>query len=141
VWARKYKKCIECGTVEIKHLSRGLCVRCYHKKAENRHKRHIRKHRNASRKLTKKYLLQQYLIAKKSLSEIAIEAGCSRQYVCKKMRQYNLPARNLRSARILALNQGKIKVEKVAITGDMKSIVHRRINYFLQPGLMKWRMY
>ena len=129
MWARKYKKCTKCGTTKVKHLSRGLCVKCYHKEVENKHKQHIRKHGIASKKLTSKFLIEQYFIAKKSLSEIAIECSCSRQYVYKKMRQYNLPSRSLRSARILALNQEKIKVERVYSTGDAKSVVYKRINY------------
>ncbi|MGB3341944.1 MAG: LAGLIDADG family homing endonuclease [bacterium] len=129
MWARKYKMCTKCGTTKVKHLSRGLCVKCYHKEAENRHKQHIRKHGIASKKLTKKFLIEQYLIAKRSLSEISIDCSCSRQYVYKKMRQYNLPSRNLRSARILALNQEKIKVEKVSNIGDTKTVIHRRIKY------------
>ena len=31
-WSRKYEACIECGTTEVKHNSRGLCVNCYTRK-------------------------------------------------------------------------------------------------------------
>lgn len=30
-WARKYDKCVRCGTNEKKHFSRGMCRACYNK--------------------------------------------------------------------------------------------------------------
>ena len=30
-WAINYDKCIECGTIEIKHYSKGLCRKCYNR--------------------------------------------------------------------------------------------------------------
>ena len=32
MWAVKYKKCIKCGTTEIKHTGKGLCQKCNNKK-------------------------------------------------------------------------------------------------------------
>jgi len=29
MWSKRYDKCRECGTVEIRHHARGLCVNCY----------------------------------------------------------------------------------------------------------------
>lgn len=28
-WAKKFDRCVDCGTTERKHLSRGRCTRCY----------------------------------------------------------------------------------------------------------------
>src|SRR5215467_371960 len=28
-WARKYQRCIQCGTMERKHRAFGLCINCY----------------------------------------------------------------------------------------------------------------
>jgi len=78
MWSRKYNKCVKCGTTEEKHLSRGLCVKCYHKDIEGRHKKKERQRGIAARKLTKEYIVNQYFKEKKSLSDIAKGCSCSR---------------------------------------------------------------
>jgi predicted DNA-binding protein YlxM (UPF0122 family) len=129
VWARKYKKCTKCGTTKVKHLSRGLCVKCYHKEVENKHKQHIRKHGIASKKLTKEYLVNHYFKGKKSLSDIAEESSCSRQFVYKKMLEYEIPRRTLRSARKMALKQKKIIVNRLQDDGHIQSVIYQKIEY------------
>lgn len=39
-WSRKAERCVVCGTVDIPHYARGLCLRCYGRKM--RHNRAIR---------------------------------------------------------------------------------------------------
>lgn len=91
MWSRKYNKCVKCGTTEEKHLSRGLCVKCYHKDIEGRHKKKERQRGIAARKLTKKYIVDQYFKENKSLSDIAKGCSCSRQFVYKKMLDIKFP--------------------------------------------------
>ena len=44
-WSKKYIKCIKCGTDKIKHLSKGLCKKCY--RFEDYHKKNtLAGHRN-----------------------------------------------------------------------------------------------
>jgi len=71
VWARKHTKCIQCGTINKKHISRGLCVSCYQKDIESRHKGETKQRGIAAKKLTKEYLVNQNYKEKKSLSDIA----------------------------------------------------------------------
>jgi len=40
MWAKKYNKCVVCGTVEVKHQAKGMCSNCYEK---NRCKINIKK--------------------------------------------------------------------------------------------------
>jgi len=42
-WARKHKCCVDCGTTEKRHLSRGLCTICYQRKYKPKTKRIRRK--------------------------------------------------------------------------------------------------
>ena len=32
MWSKKHEKCINCGTTDTPHKSKGLCINCYHKK-------------------------------------------------------------------------------------------------------------
>lgn len=129
MWARKYKKCTKCSTTIIKHLSRGLCVKCYNKEVENKHKQHIRKRGIAAKQLTKEYLVNQYFKEKLSLSDIAEVSSCSRQFVYKKMLEYAIPRRSQRSARKMALKQKKIIVNRFQDDGHIQSITYQKIEY------------
>ena len=31
MWAKKYDRCVECGTTDRKHEGHGLCYNCYHR--------------------------------------------------------------------------------------------------------------
>lgn len=127
MWSRKYNKCVSCGKTTEKHISRGLCATCYHRDIERRHKRHVRTRGIAAQKLTKKYLMDQYVNRKRSLSEIAEDCACSRQYVHKRMGQLGIPRRCLRSARDLALRQTKIKVKRIDDAGEQTTVIYHRI--------------
>lgn len=41
-WARKFKQCLECGTVERPHYARGLCNRCYMRLYKRRQRQNLR---------------------------------------------------------------------------------------------------
>jgi hypothetical protein len=127
MWARKFERCVNCGTTEIKHLARGLCSKCYNIDIERKHKDLERKRGIAGTKLTKKYLIEQYFKQSKSLSDIAKECSCSRQYVHKKALEYNLPLRSLRSARRIALNQNKLVFERTDAGGHTHSVVLHKV--------------
>ena len=62
MWARKFERCIKCGTTKIRHIARGFCANCYQKDIEKRHKDHPRGLRIAAKKLTKQYITQSIII-------------------------------------------------------------------------------
>jgi len=109
MWSRKHKRCLRCGTIDVKHVARGLCVSCYNKFLQRRHRGKRTSRGLASKKLTKEYLINEYIKEKKSLGDIAKECNCTRQYVYKKMVEYDVPLRNKTSARLLALDREKVK--------------------------------
>lgn len=129
MWARKYTKCIQCGTTNKRHISRGLCVSCYQKDIESRHKEETRQRGIAAKKLTKEYLVNQYFKEKRSLSDIAKVSNCSRQFVYKKMLEYAIPRRSQRSARKMALKQKKIIVNRLQDDGHIQSVTYQKIEY------------
>lgn len=110
-WAVKYDRCVKCGTADKRHAGRGLCSSCYDKNIELRHKdeNRIRKYGGSSSILTPEYLLESYVEKEKSLGEIAKESMCSRQYVYKRMKACKIPLRGRGSARVMALDKGKLK--------------------------------
>lgn len=116
MWSYKHKRCIRCGTINVKHVARGHCVSCYNKFLYNRHKGKRIARGLASKKLTEEYLINKYIKKKKSLGDIAKECNCTRQYVYKKMIEYDIQLRNKASARLLALDREKIKFTQ--INGD-----------------------
>jgi hypothetical protein len=113
MWSRKHKRCLRCGTINVKHVARGLCVSCYNKFLQRRHRGKRTTRGLASKKLTKEYLVSEYIGKKKSLRDIAKECNCTSQYVYKKMVEYDIPLRNQKSARLLALDRGKIKRTRI----------------------------
>lgn len=86
MWALKFKQCIECGTTERQHLGKGLCSLCYQKRIEGQHTHEKVRKGYSSSILNKEYLIQHYTNNKKSLSDIAVDAKCSRQFVLKKIK-------------------------------------------------------
>ncbi len=129
MWARKFERCIKCGTTKVRHIARGFCADCYQKDIEKRHKDHPRGLRIAAKKLTKQYLIEHYIRQKKSPTDIAKVCGCTRAYVYKKMREYCLPSRSKRSARRIALQNGKITVKRTSDTGEIRSVVYQKTEY------------
>ena len=126
MWAKNYERCVSCGTVDIRHLARGLCARCYYRATEERHSSKDRKKGLASKILTKQFLEKEYLLKKLSTSEIARSTGCSRQYVYIKMSDYGIPLRPRGSARALALDRGKITHTRRTKFGKSESFVLKK---------------
>lgn len=121
-WSGRYERCKRCGTTEIRHRAYGFCIECYQIEKVNRQKKHARKHGAVSEKLTKEYLIQEYINKEKSLNDIAIECSCSRSYVHKKMKAFKIPLRSKSSARILAVEDGKLRFERVNPSGEIHYI-------------------
>ena len=113
MWSQKHKRCLRCGTINVKHVARGLCVSCYNKFLYNRHKGKRTARGLASKKLTEEYLINEYIKKKTSLGDIAKECNCTRQYVYKKMVEYDIQLRNKAFARLLALDREKIKFTQI----------------------------
>jgi hypothetical protein len=122
MWSQKYNQCKECGTTERKHLGRGLCELCYQKSIEKQHSPHKVKKGFSTSLLSKDYLIDHYLNNKESLSDIATTAKCSRQFVLKKIKEFDLPLRKKSQARELALNKGKIKFKRTYEDGEFEYI-------------------
>jgi transcriptional regulator with XRE-family HTH domain len=128
-WSYKYDRCEKCGTIQTKHVSRGLCKNCYDRDIEKRHKNvnRIRTHGESSSILTKEYLINNYTYQKKSLSDIAKEANCSRQYVYKVMLSHNIAIRDKSSAREIALDKGKVIRENVSYEGKQEFVTLEKV--------------
>lgn len=123
MWSRKYNCCIECGTTAQKHRARGLCEYCYQKFNEERHTPSNRISGKAAKLLTKSFLHTQYHENNRSLSDIAFYASCSRQYVYQKLKEYGITLRSKKASRILALDQGKVRFDRVNDNGENEAIV------------------
>src|SRR4030043_476532 len=103
MWSRKHERCIGCGTTEIGHAAVGLCLNCYSKLMNARHtgyKGRAEKIKNTKltgkkpgHLLTKEYLHTEYILNQRSLSEIAKECGCTRTFVHRRLKAYNIPPR------------------------------------------------
>lgn len=118
MWSHKHKQCTKCGTTKQRHLGRGLCALCYQKMIEGKKSPKKVKRGFPSSLLVKDYLIEHYLNNQESLIDIASNANCSRQFVLKKIKEFNLPLREKSSARQLALKKGKIKFERINETGE-----------------------
>lgn len=123
MWAKYYERCIRCGTVDIRHLARGLCSRCYYKTTDERNKGRRNKGEIVSKLLTKQFLEEEYLNKKRSTCEIARAVGCTRQYVSHLLSEYGIPRRSLTSARAIALGRGKIALVRTNKLGKDERIV------------------
>jgi len=124
--AYKYYECQMCGTKEIPHKAKGLCLKCYAKFAEQRYKSGKQNDRGSSKKiLTEEYLREQYIMQQKSIGNIAQEIGCSRQYIMKILKEYNFPIRSKTEARKLALQQ-----EKIIVNGEKFQYTYYDENFF-----------
>jgi len=128
-WSLKYTHCIKCGTTSTKHLARGLCATCYHKHTEKKHKKvnRSREYGGSSSILTEEYLYDNYVDKEKSLSDIAKDCNCSRQYVYKLIKSYNIPTRNKDSARKIALRRGKVTREAIGKDGEKRLITLQKV--------------
>ncbi len=60
MWSQKHKKCVSCDTTAKKHVARGLCLSCYNKFLQRRH-RGKRTARGLVVKKLKKNLYNEYV--------------------------------------------------------------------------------
>jgi len=118
MWARKHDQCMECGTVEIKHVARGLCVKCYNDFIQKRHSGVKKKGEWFAKKLNSELLFELYWDESKSTSDIAKTFGITRQAVYLKMKNWKIPKRTLGDARTMALDKGKISFDRVSDSGE-----------------------
>jgi hypothetical protein len=123
-WSLKYDCCVNCGGNEAKHIARGLCLNCYQSEAEKRN-RGVQglKKGLASYKLNRKYLYEEYVNKGRSLGDIAKDCNCARQFVYKKMQDFNIPLRTLREARKLVLDRQKIAFKIVDEDGNERLVI------------------
>jgi predicted DNA-binding protein YlxM (UPF0122 family) len=129
-WALHHTQCIKCGTSDKPHISRGLCKSCYGKDIERRHKDNgrIQNYGGSSKLLTAEYLLENYTKQNKSLSDVAKETNCSRQYVHKKLKEHHIPLRNKSAARDLSLTKDKLKFKRLNEDGTSYFVSVKKIN-------------
>lgn len=129
-WALHHSQCIECGSSDKPHGSRGLCTSCYEKDIEKRHKgvKKIENYGASSEILTAEYLIENYVKQNKSLADIAKVTNCSRQYVYKRLKEHYIPLRSMSAARCLAITQDKCKFERLNEDGSSYSVLLQKIN-------------
>jgi hypothetical protein len=121
-WSSKYENCLSCGTTKRKHIAKGLCTTCYYKSIEDKHKNPVLKRGTVSKKLDNAVLEMLYIQQSKSISDIAKILSCSRQFINKKMKEYNIEGRSKTDARKLALDSGKIFFDRKMSNGETERI-------------------
>lgn len=121
-WSLKYDSCVSCGTKERSHKARGLCYKCYDTKKELDHRGVRRRRGDATKKMTRDFLVDRYVNMKNSLGEIAKECGCTRQLVCIRMKEHGIPLRSKKDARSLALHDNKITYPRQQDDGSWKGV-------------------
>lgn len=129
-WALHYSQCIKCGSSDKPHIARGLCKNCYDQNIETRHKdiNRIQKYGSSSQILTAKYLIENYVEQNKSLSDIAKETNCTRQYVHKKLKEHYIQLRSKSASRNLALEKNKLKFERLNEDGTSSFVSLKKVN-------------
>jgi len=132
-WSIKYDRCVKCGGTDYPHKGRGLCQLCYVKDQNIKHATHIERDRfgrsitsrkktfKIHKRLTNEILRHQYCVIGKSLNDIAKEYHCSRQYILKLMKKYNIETRSKAEARKLAIERRKLKFEK-EVNGHLETV-------------------
>jgi hypothetical protein len=123
-WSLKYDCCVNCGRNDVRHIARGLCLRCYQQETEKRNRgEKSKKYGSASKRLNSKFLFEEYVDKKRSLIDIAKDCNCHRQYVYKKMKEFNIPLRTLKEARKLVLDRQKIAFKIVGEDGNERLVI------------------
>ena len=130
MWSRKFSKCTNCGTTELKHVAKGLCRRCYTLNTEAEHKKHQRFKRGVAEIfLTREKLVELYIENRMSLSDIGKLAGCTRVNVHHKLKKFGIESRTKTKARTIALDKGKIKTKRTDEFGKTNEIIFQKIRY------------
>ena len=123
-WSLKYDCCVNCGGNDVKHVARGLCLNCYQSETEKRNRGVQRSEKGlASHKLNRKYLSEEYVNKGRSLGDIAKDCNCARQFVYKKMQDFNISLRTLKEARKLVLDRRKIAFKVVGEDGNERLVI------------------
>jgi hypothetical protein len=125
-WSRQFDQCIKCGRNDRRHISRGLCLNCYRQETEKRSRGKRPDIRGkVADKLRSEYLSEEYEIKERSLSDIAKENNCTRQFVYKKLLEYYIPLRNKKEARKLVYDKHKISYAIIDEAGEERIVTHR----------------
>ena len=123
-WSLKFDRCVQCGRNDIKHVARGLCIYCYRQETEKRIRGKQReKYGLVSKTLNYEYLHEEYVNKNRSLSDIAKDCDCGRQYVYKKMKEFNIPLRTQKEARELVYDRQKISYTKMDENGNERLVI------------------
>jgi hypothetical protein len=129
-WSQKHDSCVKCKTKTEKHIARGLCVFCYAYEEEMKNRGGIREgYGLAAKKLNYQYLYEEYVKKKRSLGDIAKVCNCSRQYVYKQLKSFDIKPRDKTFARKIALDRGKIVVDRIDAKGETTKITFKKISY------------
>lgn len=132
LWAKKYDKCLECKTDTVPHVARGLCRTCYQTDNESRHKDHIsmdNRRRHIAASISRDDLEREYVEETMSLTDLARKYNCTRQYVHKLMKYYDIKMRTKAMARIVALSQEKLFFDRVDESGNASRVFLRKIDF------------
>lgn len=81
----------------------------------------------AAYKLNYKYLQEEYGNKKRSLGDIAKDCDCSRQYVYKKLIEFDIRLRTLKEARELACDRNKIEFKRIDESGHERLVILDKI--------------
>jgi len=63
----------------------------------------------------------------RSLGEIAKEVNCTRQYIYKMMKQYDIPLRSSREAHTIAREKGKIIYKRFMVDGSEVEVTTQKV--------------
>ena len=130
-WAQNHTQCGMCGTVVTPHVARGLCRTCYQLDNEHHHKAHISGtthygQRTAS--ILREDLADDYSEKQMSLSDLARKYDCTRQYIHKLLKTYDIKRRTKAAARQIALSRGKMVFTRTDELGIKSRVVLKKIN-------------
>lgn len=125
--AKLYDYCQSCGTEELRHAGKGLCVTCYSYVDGRRRRSHITRRigTRLENPITQEELGQRYQSGQ-SLADIARHYNCTRQYILKLMQHYGIDRRTIQQATILALDQGKLTYTSEVYSPGSTIIKQRR---------------
>jgi hypothetical protein len=125
-WSRKHDRCVKCGNDQARHISRGLCLKCYN---EESHLKHCRGYEPnpIQEKLTYAYIYEEYIKKKRSVEEIASDCQCATTNIYKKLKRWEIPKRTRSESRHLAIEQGKIKWKRENKNGNIEEFIPGQI--------------